>query len=349
MGRSCMVYPRIVMEKKFKELCIIDGSYMLHRSLHVQSVFDLKNSKGVRTGGIFGFLRTLNSELKKNPQGYPVVCFDSGLAERRVNADPHYKKADERNTDLVVLTPEEAEIDYVTQYHKQRNALMDILAYFGVPCLKFVNWEGDDLMYILSKTSDNCRVFTDDRDMLQLLSPTCEVRRPMADELWTLDKFVESRGYDNIEDFVIFKAVIGDGSDNIPGSCKGIGEGSVGEFIRFIKLFMHDMNNWDFTGYPSDEASMKEFCKTNNIKYKKAYLNFNKDRFLINLELVDLNRVEVPNDIFNSIVATVSNCRNQVNYFDAIKILADLEIKEFDVNDFMLRVSTREKSMMIGG
>ena len=39
----------------------------------------------------------------------------------------------------------------------------------------------------------------------------------------------------------------------------------------------------------------------------------------------------------------------KVNYFDAIKILAELEIKEFDVNDFMLRVSTREKSMMIGG
>lgn len=337
------------MECKFGKIFCVDGSYMIHRALHVQSVFDLRNSKGVRTGGIYGFLRTFNSELKKNPDCYPVVCFDSGLSERRVNTDPHYKKADERNTDLVVLTPEEADSDYVTQYHEQRNKLIDILAYFGVPSLKFVGWEGDDLMYILSKTSEKCMVLTDDRDMLQLLSPTCSVRRPMANENWTLDSFVESRGYDNIEDFVIFKAVIGDGSDNIPGSCKGIGEGSVGEFIKFIKLFMHDMNNWDFTGYPIDEGSMREFCKINNIKYKKAYLNFDKVRFLMNLELVDLNRVEVPDEIFNSILATITDCRNRVNYFDAIKLLADLEIKEFDINEFMMRVSTRDKNIMIGG
>lgn len=330
------------MVSKFSNLFIVDGSYAIHRSLHVQSVFDLKNSKGVRTGGIFGTLRLINSELRKNPSGYPVVCFDSGLSERRVKTDQFYKKANERNTDLVVLTPEEADIDYVTQYHEQRNKLIDILTYFGVPCLKFVNWEGDDLIYILSKSSDKCTVLTDDRDMLQLLSESCSVRRPMANENWTIRSFLDSRGYDNINDFIIFKSVIGDGSDNIPGSCKGIGEGSICEFIKFIKNFMISMNNWNFSNYPNTEKDMKDFCTKNNIKYKKAYLNFNKDRFLTNLELVDLNRVEVPDNIFDSIVATISNCRNLVNYFNAIKLLSELEIRDFNVDEFMMRVSTRE-------
>ena len=48
------------MDIKYNRVLIIDGSYMLHRTLSQPNNWDLINSKGKRTGGIFGVLRSLN-------------------------------------------------------------------------------------------------------------------------------------------------------------------------------------------------------------------------------------------------------------------------------------------------
>lgn len=338
------------MEKIFDKLLIIDGSYMLHRSLHIPEVFELKASNGERTGGIFGFLRTLISELRICGDYFPVVCFDEGLAPRRTKADPHYKKADERDAkENNVVTPEEADIDYITQYRKQRNKLIEILMYFGVPCLKFIPWEGDDLMYILSKISEDSLVLTDDRDMLQLLSESCRVRRPMADEMWTLDSFLKSKDMNDIYDFVLWKAIRGDGSDNIPGCCKGVGEASVNDFIKLLYTFRDSLDNWDFSAYPSTVEEMKNWCESFDIKYKKAYLNFNEDRFFTNLELVDLNKVEMDESVFSSIISTVSNCKTYMNYFSAAKLLGSLEIRDISIDFLMESVSLRYNHLLKEG
>ena len=202
---------------KLNKLLIIDGSFVLHRALHLNDVFDLKNSKGYRTGGIYQFLRMINKEVRTGGQYFPVVVFDMGLSSRRVNLDPDYKNARERaRQDQMVLTPEESERDYVKQYRKQRNLLSVILPYFGIPVIKFPGWEGDDLMYILSKVCAECVILTDDRDMLQLLSKTVTVVRPKAEERVTLDSFLSENGYETIRDFVVYKALLGDNSDNIP-------------------------------------------------------------------------------------------------------------------------------------
>lgn len=329
------------------KILAIDGSYLLHRQLHIPEVFELKNNKGVRTGGVFGFLRSLTNEIKKCGDYFPVVCFDNGLAPRRVEADPYYKHADERaDRSKQVLTEEESEIDYITQYRKQMSMLEDILLYFGIPVLKYKSWEGDDLLYLLSKMSDRCLVLTDDRDLLQLLSDTCDVRRPMADEYWTKDKFLEENNFESMYDFVIQKAVLGDGSDNIPGSCKGVGKGTLPEFMKLLKYIKSN----DIP-YPNDEESIREVCKKANAKYRKAFLNFNEDRFITNLQLVDLNAVDIeePEDFLNllkqSIECNIMNCENNRDFFKAVSSLGNLDIKEFSVDKLMEAVSVRYNNL----
>ena len=34
------------------KVLIVDGSYLIHRALHVEQIFNLKNSKGEGTGGV---------------------------------------------------------------------------------------------------------------------------------------------------------------------------------------------------------------------------------------------------------------------------------------------------------
>jgi len=331
------------MEKQFKKVLAIDGSYLLHRQLHINEIFELKNNNGDRTGGVFGFLRSLNNELKTCGDYFPIVCLDNGLSPRRTKADPCYKHNDIRtDNSKKVLTVEEHKDDYIEQYRIQRNMIYELLSYFGIPCLKFRDWEGDDLLYILSKISEESMILTDDRDMLQLLTPDCVVRRPMAKELINYNDFIESNNYDHIDDFIIAKAVLGDGSDNIPGSCKGVGKANINSLIKLLKstIMMSE-------SYPKEMDEMKELCTDLDIKYRKAFLNFDIDRFRINMELVDLNRVEVTESILDSIVSTINNCKSNIDYFKAVSYLSNLEIKEFSVDNLIALVSNKYSSLMV--
>lgn len=334
-------------EIRYNKLLIIDLSYFIHRALHVKQIFDLRGPDGQRSGAVFQVLRMINREMTLNPGYFPVCCSDAGLSQRRVKADPSYKHADERNTDLETLTEEEADNDYLTQYRKQRNMLIETMSYAGIPTLRFTQWEGDDLQYILTKISDRSRILTDDKDLLQLVSDNTDVRRPMADELVTKKSLLESYNYNDVYEFVMNKAIIGDGSDNIPGSCKGVGAGTSINLIRLIEILNNRNIGFDVLNQ-SNSDMIKELCKENGLKYRKAMLDFDVNRYNTNIELVDLNLVEVNDDILQSIYSTIDNCRNNVNYFTFVKKLNQLGIREVPADELISNVSERFSALKKG-
>ena len=77
-------------DKIYKKILIVDGSFLLHRVLSVPDIFALKNTKGVKTGGVYQFLRSLQREIINDGDYYPVVCFDKGLSKRRTDIDKNY-------------------------------------------------------------------------------------------------------------------------------------------------------------------------------------------------------------------------------------------------------------------
>lgn len=325
--------------QELNKIQIIDGSFLLHRALHKPDIFDLRNSKGYRTGGIFQFLRMLNTEIRSGGQYFPVVVFDMGLCSRRTTLDPNYKNATERaRQDAMVLTPEESDQDYVTQYRKQRNVLSILLPYFGIPAIKFPGYEGDDLMYLLTKMAKESVILTDDRDMLQLLAENVSVRRPMADEFWTLDKFLAETGYTDMYDFVVAKALMGDKSDNIPSSCKGVGDVKVKDMIKIVRQYHKDAENY----LTLNTDILQKLCEKAGVKYHKNYQNWNIIRFTINLGLVDLSLVPMDQQIIDSIKATISNTEHQSSYFKVIQTLASLEISDLDIDSIIREVNLRK-------
>ena len=311
--------------KIFKNLLIIDGSYQLHRSLGVPEIFELKNSVGERTGGIFGTIRLIYSEIRKT-DAFPVVVFDHGLSKRRLSLYPQYKRADEREVNKdQVLTPEEIDIDYITWYRFSRNALTDLFPLLGIPVIKIAGWEGDDLMYLISRLSEKSTILTDDRDLLQLLTPDVNVRRPKADEDYTMEKFLEETGYKHMYEFVMQKAICGDGSDNIEKSCDRVAGGTAPDLIKILENTILLEKE-----FPKDEKELRTICENLGVKYKKAFLNFNKEKYERNLELVDLNLVDgdIDQQLIDSIIATISNCKNKINPISAITDLHRFDIKE---------------------
>ena len=329
----------------YNKLLIVDGSFLLHRNLHQPNLFELRDHTGRRSGGVFGFIRSLNAEIKKNGLYFPVVCWDSKLSPRRIAVDPHYKHADERDNTPEILTEEEADNDYITQYRKQRSILINLLDYCGIPSLRYSGVEGDDLMYLLTTMSNESRVLTDDRDMLQLLSPSVSVRRPKADELITYQQFLDDNHFNSIYDFVCQKAICGDGSDNISGSAEGVGSGTALGLIKILQKY-----NYTDEWINEPDSSLKDYCKSVGVSYRKAYKNFNLERFNINLELVDLAKVanDVDEEFRNTIRATIDSCRSTVNFFALAQLLGSLDIKEVSPDEIMNNVAARYKTL-IGG
>ncbi len=321
------------MKKVFNRILAIDGSYLLNRALKVPEIFELRGPNGQRSGGVFQFMSSLVHELKVNGDYFPVVCWDSNLSPRRVKLDSNYKHADERSKEKPVLTETESDMDYVTQYRKQRAMVIELLDYAGVPSLIYRDYEGDDLLYILSNISDYCCVVTDDKDMLQLLSPTTVVRRPRFKETCVLSEFLERENLDNIYEFVMRKAILGDPSDNIPSCAKGVGKASVHSLIEVLKFCDFDRS------YFSSESTLKDFCSKYNLPYKKAFTNFDFDRYQINIGLVDLNLVEVDEYVVESIVSSIYNCRSTVDYFGFVSNLNHMGIEKISADEVIEAVS----------
>lgn len=324
-----------------KNIAVIDGSYFLHRSLKQPNLWEFRNSKLERTGGIYGFLNILQKEIKLIGNYYPIVCFDDGQSDRRLAIDDNYKKHREKLEDpdrkeFKDMSIEELDADYVYNYKLQRKKLIPILNAFGIPTLFFKHTEGDDLMYWLVKHSENSKILTDDKDLLQLLSETCSVRRPMHDDTIYLESFLKDNNYESILDFVKAKAFCGDGSDNIPGACFRVGEKSCGEFL---KLYEHLKQNDDiiFSGnhildFIKDETKLKKYCKDNGFKFKSAYCNFDEARYLKNLELVDLNKIkdsEFNDDLIYDAIRKVYK-NSKVN--EVLHMLNEYEIKSINTN-----------------
>ena len=80
-----------IMEyKKYSKILIFDGSHALHRSISEPHLWEMRNQKGERTGGVFGTLKTIYKETKYYNY-FPVVIFDGHLSKRRLNIFSNYK------------------------------------------------------------------------------------------------------------------------------------------------------------------------------------------------------------------------------------------------------------------
>lgn len=303
------------MDKYLNKALIIDGSYTLHRALHTPGLEDLTTSQGIKSGGVFGALRMLQAEMKKFPGYFPIVCFDRGLAKRRTDLYPDYKANRSRQeADALIAAGVEEKDDYLEEYRRQRGDLIGILKSFGIPSLLISGWEGDDLMYLLSSVTKDAIVLSDDKDMLQLVSPTCKVRRAMRDEL--ID--YESGEYYHYPRFIIRKSIVGDGSDNIPQVAKGVGETSADKIAEAIGHYAHD--EWQ-----SRLVEIKDTLGTRLSKSAEKVLE-NWSQFEINYQLMDLHLVSPPDGFEQMIKDLVTITAGRSNVMTAYTMLSQYEV-----------------------
>ena len=189
-------------------MIIMDGSSILYRSYH--GLPDLVNERGEGTGAIVGFMNELLKENNELLNETILVVMDRGGNSKRKEMYEGYKNnRPEMPDDL----------------RRQAHVLKKLINALGIDIAYSQDGaEGDDAIGTLaSKANEPVRIVTMDADMLQLINDNInvEILRKAKRELYDTTRFEEEYGIKPSQ-FVDYKGLRGDTSDNIPG-VSGIG------------------------------------------------------------------------------------------------------------------------------
>lgn len=219
------------MEKK--KFVIIDGHALIHRAYHAIPPLTTKNGEIVNA--VYGFTTILLNVLKDLKPDYVAVAMDLPGATFRHEEYSEYK-----------ATRQKADDDLVSQFPLVR----DVIAAFNIPIFEKEGYEADDVIGSITKKLDESGniesfVVTGDMDELQLVSETTKVytmRRGFTDTvIYDEAAMFEKYGLTPNE-FIVYKALKGDSSDNIPG-VTGIGEKTACELVSKYKTLDNMYSN----------------------------------------------------------------------------------------------------------
>ena len=195
-----------------KRLLVVDGNSIINRAYY--GVRPLSTSRGEPTGAIFGAVHMLKRQLEAIRPDYAAVAFDLHAPTFRHKLYPEYK-AGRRPTPPDLLA--------------QFDPCKECFSALGLHLISLEGYEADDILGTLSRLGDESGeietfVFSGDRDLLQLISPTTTVLLAGNGETlpYGADAFRLRFGIE-VGQYLDLKALMGDSSDNIPG-VPGIGE-----------------------------------------------------------------------------------------------------------------------------
>lgn len=262
---------------------LLDGNNTCYRA---NCTTELYTKSGERTSGIMGTLNITHSvaeqleKLTKEPVKEIIYAWDMGHSDRRKSIFPDYKGNRQKER-----TEEEKE--WLNEFISQANILYEKLPLFGVKCLRKRGWEGDDLIYGLSKaltekySEDTVVVVSTDEDFHQLVSDRVYLYSPIKQILYTPENYEELMGIPQ-ELFLTYKVLRGDDSDGIHG-IQGIGE-------KIAKSLVNQYGNLESLLNSKDELMKSK--RTAKIFTPEGLQTLDRNNQLINLaDYVDLTEV----------------------------------------------------------
>ena len=269
---------------------IIDGHNNFIRCF---SVVPTTNSNGVPTGGLFGFLRSLRMFVELCKPDKIVVVFDGpGGSQKRRAIDKNYKS----NRKPIRPAVNADIVDIAENLKWQFARLFEYLDDLPVYRLIIDNVEADDtIAYLTSHFKDGEQIIvSSDKDFYQLLDDKVKIYNAMKKLFFTKEDCIKQFNI-HPHNFVIAKAIVGDGSDNLHG-VKGIGYKNVLKYFPFLssedKLSINDIEKF------SEEKCIDQ----KNIKYQKfldAKENIRQNYQLMQLEetIISLQGIKKIDDI----------------------------------------------------
>ncbi|MCC7361748.1 MAG: DNA polymerase I [Anaerolineales bacterium] len=215
------------MADKRKVLYLIDGHALAYRTYFALTSISGDNSRwitksGEPTAGTYGFVSVLLNLLEKDQPDYLAVSFDLGRTFRDdLYAD--YKGTRDKMPDELAV---------------QIERIQEVVRVFKIPILTAENYEADDVLgtaaQLAVQAGVDVKIITGDRDLLQLATEHITINlagQKLSEAKDYGPAEVQARFGLNPQQFIHYKALVGDKSDNIPGVA-GVGEKTATELLQ---------------------------------------------------------------------------------------------------------------------
>jgi DNA polymerase-1 len=200
-----------------KTVFLIDGSSFLYRAYY--SMRPLHTAKGVPVQAVYGFCRMIKKLMDKFDPAYMALVWDSKGKTVRHEMYPEYK-----------ATRQAAPSDLF----EQKEFIIRFANDIGLKQIQQQGIEADDLMYSVAKerSAEGATVvlITSDKDMAQALNDTTVIYDTFKEKIIDRAAFFAEKGFP-ADRLVVYFALVGDASDNIPG-VKGVGKTSALELVQ---------------------------------------------------------------------------------------------------------------------
>lgn len=225
-----------------KKILLLDGYNLIYRARY----------SGMNKGEystVFNFFRGIRPLIEKfNPDSAYFVL--EGMPKKRLAVDPDYKG--------------QRKYDNKDNFNEQRNIIIDLLnQYFPITLVKHDDYECDDIIGYLAnenKADHNVTIVSSDTDFIQCIDDNVKLYNPVK------KSYIEKPTYD----YVLWKSLKGDPSDNIQGF-KGIGDKRAKKLCenkKELETFLLKANNKEKLSQNIFMIKLHDLTSDmNNIKY----------------------------------------------------------------------------------
>lgn len=206
-----------------KRLFLLDGMALIYRAHFALIQNPIRNSKGINTSALYGFINTLLAILEKEAPTHIGIAFDTSAPTPRHILFPAYKaQRDEMPEELAAAIPH----------------VKNLCRAFHIPVLELDGFEADDIIGTLVKRAEKDEfesfMVTPDKDFAQLISATTSMWKPgrkgSDHEIVDLPSMLKNWGIERPEQVIDILGLWGDAADNIPG-IPGVGEKTAKKLI----------------------------------------------------------------------------------------------------------------------
>jgi len=325
--------------EKDDHVLIIDG---LNTFIRVFSAVPALNDDGMHVGGVIGFLKSVGANIRQFQATRCIVVFDgTGGSQRRRKLYPDYKANRKNKTKL---NRYEEFADLVDEQKSMKQQFSRLVEYFDTLPLTVIsidNIEADDVIAYITKQyyankGNRITIVSSDRDFIQLTNDRVRIWSPTKKILYTTEKVKEEFGI-LPENYLLYRIMSGDTSDNIPG-IEGMGLKTL--IKRFPKIT-------DFPCSFDDILSESKICVDNGQKIKIFNQILDNQHILDrNYKLMQLTEVDISPTSMLNICQKIDSEINKLNsrqfkkLFTEDKLYANIKDCDRWLRDTFYRLNT---------
>lgn len=280
--------PPLQTELVANDIFIIDAMNLFIRNFSVSTILD---KRGHHIGGLVGSLNSLYAIIRKYRPTRLIIVFEGDdSTKRRKKLYKEYKanrKGKGVSNKAVFFDEAEAE----ESFNHQLFQFIQYLQHMPITLLSVPEFEADDIIgHIVTKSclktnTNRFTIVSTDGDYLQLVTDNVTIFSPIKKIMYQIDTVVKEFGI-YPHNFLLYKTLIGDKSDNIIG-IKGL------QLKTLLKVFPDMSSEQQIV-----VSDLIQLCETKMLDKKcyKIYNEIHSSQDVINLneQLMNLSNIPVP-------------------------------------------------------